>query len=249
MSTYRLAHGVRASADTEVHDVRTRGAEGLVLVHDVTVSPPAAPAPALLFSGAGEAGVRFNTAPTHDVLASLGVPNNARFEGDNTLATYQGAAIPVLPLTVVSGVNDTFDVAGFDWVIAGGTYTTGDDLAAAVEAAAGTSFLAGHTFADFFEVTVDSAMLYPTSWTVTVEGLDPVSGLTWPIIEGVLQDTNGTEVLRVHPMLTAVPNVAAGDVLPDYVRVSITHENDSSITRTLAAILPDVVPSETARVG
>ncbi len=71
------------------------------------------------------------------------------------------------------------------------------------------------------------------SLTVKVEGLDPSSGKTWTIVQGVaVTGVDTAQVLRIRPGITPAANLAVADVLPATVRVTVTHTDATSITRT-----------------
>ncbi len=74
-----------------------------------------------------------------------------------------------------------------------------------------------------------------TAWTagsitVTIQGKDPVSGTYYTILASAALAATGLTVLRVHPGLTAVANLAANDFLPRVWRVAVTVGTADSIT-------------------
>lgn len=60
------------------------------------------------------------------------------------------------------------------------------------------------------------------SLTVTLQGVDPVSGATYNILASPAISSTGLTVLRVYPGLTASANAVANDVLPVVCKVSST---------------------------
>lgn len=68
------------------------------------------------------------------------------------------------------------------------------------------------------------------SITLEIQGKDPVSLTYYPILTGAAVTTNGLNVYRVHPELTAVANQVAKDIIPRNYRIVVTHNNANSIT-------------------
>lgn len=60
------------------------------------------------------------------------------------------------------------------------------------------------------------------SLTVTIKGVDPVSGATYTILASAAITTTGLTVLRVYPGLTAAANLTASDVIPPNFQISAT---------------------------
>lgn len=77
------------------------------------------------------------------------------------------------------------------------------------------------------------------STTLQLLGLDTPTGVSWNLLQGSAITGTGASVYDVHPTITAIANVSAAALLPDTVRVSITHTDATSITRTIAAQLVD----------
>lgn len=82
-----------------------------------------------------------------------------------------------------------------------------------------------------------SAVVSTPSITLAVQGVDRLSGATWPILTSAAITATGTTVLRIHPDLTNATNSVAADVIPPVVRFVTTHSNANAITYTLAAYL------------
>lgn len=89
-------------------------------------------------------------------------------------------------------------------------------------------------------IDVTSVTLTP-SVTVTIAGVDRLSGKTYPATTGVLQSAAitavGTTVLKIGPALTAAANSVANDFLPTIFRVSVSHLDADSITYSIAGQL------------
>ncbi len=71
----------------------------------------------------------------------------------------------------------------------------------------------------------------------TIEGVDVASGKVWPILTGAAIVAVLTRALRVAPLLVAVANLTAQDVLPERVRITMTHGNGITITYSVTAHL------------
>jgi hypothetical protein len=77
------------------------------------------------------------------------------------------------------------------------------------------------------DVTIDPAA---ASITLTIEGKDPASGKYYPLLVSAAVNSVITNVYRVHPDLTASPNLIVNDFVPKTFRVTLTHSNADSIT-------------------
>jgi hypothetical protein len=81
--------------------------------------------------------------------------------------------------------------------------------------------------------------------TPRIQGKDPASGAYYDVLVGsVITDvTVGTPpalvVLKLAPGITAQPNAAAADFLPDTWRVFMGHGDADSITYTVGAVLAE----------
>ncbi len=71
--------------------------------------------------------------------------------------------------------------------------------------------------------------------TLKVEGFDPLSGATWPIVTSTAVAATGMTVLKISPGNTPVTNVAVSDILPPVVNITATHGNAVAMTYTLSA--------------
>lgn len=71
----------------------------------------------------------------------------------------------------------------------------------------------------------------------TIEGVDVASGKVWPILTGAAIVAVLTRALRVAPLLVAVANLTAQDILPERIRITMTHGNGITITYSVTAHL------------
>lgn len=85
-------------------------------------------------------------------------------------------------------------------------------------------------------IDVTAIVTAPTI-TVTIAGVDRVSGKTYTILASAAIVAVGTTVLKVGPGLPATANVSTNDYLPPVFRVTVTHGNGNSITYSVAALL------------
>jgi len=87
----------------------------------------------------------------------------------------------------------------------------------------------------YLVVDATSITLTP-SITVSILGVDRLSGKTHTILTGAAVTTVSTQVLRVGPGLTAGTNIA-NDYLPSVFRISVAHGDADSITYSIAGML------------
>lgn len=91
-------------------------------------------------------------------------------------------------------------------------------------------------------VTRVTAATATPSVVITVDALDPVSGVYYNLLTSAALTESGvpyTRVLRIGPTIPAAANLAAQDVLPDTLRVTMTHADSDSITYSVSALLMD----------
>lgn len=69
--------------------------------------------------------------------------------------------------------------------------------------------------------------------TVTVAGVDRVSGKTYTLLASTAIATAVTTVLKIGPGLPVSANVSANDLLPSVIRISVSHGNANSITYSI----------------
>lgn len=89
-------------------------------------------------------------------------------------------------------------------------------------------FRGGHVIIDVTAAT-DTPSVTPK-----IQGLDPLSGKWYDLLEGAAITGTGTTVLKVYPGITAAANVAVSDLLPAKWRVTMTHGDADSITYSVA---------------
>lgn len=82
-----------------------------------------------------------------------------------------------------------------------------------------------------------TAVTATPSITVTVAGVDRVSGKTYTLLASAAITGTGTTVLKIGRGLTAAANSVANDVLPPVFRVTVTHGDADSITYSVAGLL------------
>jgi len=75
------------------------------------------------------------------------------------------------------------------------------------------------------------------SVTLSITGVEPVTGSTWTILTGSAITANGVHVYRVYPSLTAVANTTASDIIPRTWEVTATANNSNSGTYKVNAII------------
>lgn len=78
------------------------------------------------------------------------------------------------------------------------------------------------------------------SLTLKIEGVDPLSGATWTILTSAAVTAVGTTIYKVHPNLPAASGTwgsGVQDVVPPYVRVTVTHANGVSVTYSVSAVV------------
>lgn len=81
-----------------------------------------------------------------------------------------------------------------------------------------------------------TAVVSTPSLVVTIDGQDPASGKWYNILTSAAKTGTGTTALRVSPNIAAVTNLIAQDILPEFVRVTVTHGNANSATYTVGAV-------------
>jgi hypothetical protein len=86
----------------------------------------------------------------------------------------------------------------------------------------------------YLEVTVDPAA---ASLTMKIEELTPVSGTVVALLTDAALAAVGVSKLTVAQGVTAAANVAVAAVLPDKVKITVTHADADSITYQVYAVL------------
>jgi len=96
-------------------------------------------------------------------------------------------------------------------VLASAAYTTDQTVALVNHANQGM-----HVILDVTDVT-----LAPTSITLTISGIDPVSGNAYTILAGAAVVGVSTNVYKVFPGATAAGNAVANDFIPLNFQISV----------------------------
>lgn len=110
-------------------------------------------------------------------------------------------------------------------------------FASAARTATPTAVRVSTHFAERLLLITDvSAINLTPSITVTISGVDPVSGSTYTILSSAAISTVSTNVLQVGPYLTAAANASEDAVLPLEVEISVAHGDADSITYSIAAV-------------
>jgi hypothetical protein len=92
--------------------------------------------------------------------------------------------------------------------------------------------------ANALHLVIDATAITSTpSITVTVSGVDRLSGKTYTLLAGAAVATVSTQILKVGPALTASANAVANDYLPPIIRISVAHGNANSITYSIGGLL------------
>lgn len=221
------ASGVRADSTTETYDYGTRGRRGLILVTDVTaigngnsfVQSAAVTLPVTVVAATNDDfvfnGNHYVIAPgTYTTLATLAAAVGAALHSAtafSTLVTVTASGTGLLFTNVATGVHAE--------VFATGTH----------DALAQLGITNGWTIAHTEAAGADGAY----SQTVSILGKDEASGKFYTILDGAAMTGVATQVLQVHPEMTASANVVANVQLPANIRVQITHTTNNGVTRTV----------------
>lgn len=93
---------------------------------------------------------------------------------------------------------------------------------------------------NFLRVVIDETAHASTPSVVcTIDGYDPLSQKYYNLLTSAAITGEGTTVLTVGPGLPVTSNVSANQVLPDTIRITMTHGDADSCTYTVAAHLMD----------
>ena len=96
---------------------------------------------------------------------------------------------------------------------------------------------------NYLHLVIDvTAVTATPSVVCTIDGLDPISGKYYNLLTSTAMTDAGspyTRVLKLGPGLTAAANLTALEVLPDTIRVTMTHGDADSITYSVGANLYD----------
>ncbi len=75
------------------------------------------------------------------------------------------------------------------------------------------------------------------SYTVKLQGKDPVSGVYYDILVGTALSSTGITILKLYPGIATSANAAASDVLPQTWRVQLNGAATPSMTLSVDAVL------------
>ena len=96
----------------------------------------------------------------------------------------------------------------------------------------------GYEYTGGLVLIIDATAVTATpALTVTVSGVDRVSGKLFTILASAVIATAVTTVLKIGPGLTAAANLAVNDRLPPVFRVTCSHGDADSITYSVGAML------------
>lgn len=71
----------------------------------------------------------------------------------------------------------------------------------------------------------------------TIDGVDVATGKLFPILAGAALTAIATRVLKVGPGITVAANLSVADIVPERIRITMTHGNADSITYAVTAHL------------
>jgi hypothetical protein len=86
-------------------------------------------------------------------------------------------------------------------------------------------------------LVIDVTAASSPSVVPTIDGYDELSGKYYNLLTGSAITATGTTVLKIFPGIATLANGAASDVIPNRIRISMTHGNANSVTYTVAAHL------------
>lgn len=95
----------------------------------------------------------------------------------------------------------------------------------------------GYEYSGLVLVIDATAVTATPALTVTVSGVDRVSGKLFTILASTAIATAVTTVLKIGPGLTAAANLVANDRLPPIFRVTCSHGDADSITYSVGGML------------
>lgn len=95
----------------------------------------------------------------------------------------------------------------------------------------------GYEYSGLHLVIDATAVTATPALTVTVSGVDRVSGKVYTLLASTAIATAVTTVLRIGPALTPAANLVANDFLPPVFRVTAAHGDADSITYSIAGML------------
>ena len=70
----------------------------------------------------------------------------------------------------------------------------------------------------------------------TIDGVDSVTGTAYNLLTGLAITATGITVLKIAPGIGTIANAAASDVLPNNIRLTMTHGDADSITYSVSVL-------------
>lgn len=122
------------------------------------------------------------------------------------------------------------DAVGFE-VLPSAARTTAPDTQEFEIVGRGYQYTGLHLIID---VTAEAAT---PALTITVDGVDRISGKTYNLITSAAISTVSTVALKIAPGITPAANVAVAMNLPPIFRVSVAHGNADSATYSISGML------------
>ncbi|MBA3945922.1 MAG: hypothetical protein H0X37_15320 [Herpetosiphonaceae bacterium] len=95
--------------------------------------------------------------------------------------------------------------------------------------------------ADFLHILLNvTNVAAAPSITLTINAIDPTSGVAYPLLVGVAVTAAGMNAYRVGPGLLAAANAIANDMVPKSLQIVVTANNSNSCTYSVGAVLGGV---------
>jgi hypothetical protein len=110
-------------------------------------------------------------------------------------------------------------------------------FASAARTATPTAVEVNASGAHGIHLVIDVTAASSPSVVPTIDGYDDLSGKYYNLLTGSAITATGTTVLKIFPGIATVANGAASDVIPNRIRISMTHGNANSVTYTVACHL------------
>lgn len=120
----------------------------------------------------------------------------------------------------------------------GSSNIEGTVLASAARTSAPTPVLLTNENGRALYIILDvTAVTATPSITVTIAGIDVVSGKAYTLLAGAAVTATGTVFYKVGPALPNTANVSANEYVPPTVRISVSHLDSDSITYSIGYAL------------
>ena len=129
-----------------------------------------------------------------------------------------------------AGTNNIGDV---DVLTLPATNTEGTALASLVRTVTVSSADIANNAGKGIHIILDVTAVSTSDVKMKIEGKDLASGKYYTILESASVTTVSTNIYKVHPNLTASPNLVANDLIPKTFRVTMTHVDADSITYSI----------------